>query len=178
MIMSLDSVLIISFIGIFVGVILLLFTNDEKISYFVKIIKNKFGKIFLKFEQVYKKRLDESIDVNTYDLRFYAQIIDLIFIGMLFILINYYSNENFLLFIVLGSILIFFLPIILWKQSLGQKFMHLKVYNWNNETIEEFDKIFLRYIIKYLFFPISIITFLKSKMLLHDIIFKTYEKQN
>ena len=32
MIMSLDSVLIISFTGIFVGIILLLFSNDEEIK--------------------------------------------------------------------------------------------------------------------------------------------------
>lgn len=177
MIMSLDSVLIISFTGIFVGIILLLFSNDEEIKNNFFTIKTKSGKIFYSLEQTYKKRLEKSIDENTYDLRFYAQIIDLVFIGMLVIFINYYSDEKYVVFLVLASILLFFLPLFLWRQSLGQKFMHLKVYNWNNELLNEFDLIFLRYILKYLLYPISILTFLKNKMLFHDIIFKTYEKQ-
>ena len=110
-------------------------------------------------------------------MRFYAQIIDLIFIGMLVIVIKYYSDEINMLLIVSISIVLFFLPIILWRQSLGQKFMHLKVYNWDNEPIKDFDIIFLRYLLKYLLCPISLITFLKNKFLFHDILFKTYEKQ-
>ena len=177
MIMSLDSVLIISFTGIFVGIILLLFSNDEEINNIFFTLKNKTGKIFYSLEQTYNKRLEKSVDVNTYDLRFYAQIIDLIFIGMLFIIIIFYSDQINMLLIVLPSVLLFFLPIIIWRQSIGQKFMHLKVYNWDNEPIIHFDIIFLRYILKYLLFPISLITFLNSKFLFHDIIFKTYVKQ-
>ena len=177
MIMSLDSVLIISFTGIFVGIILLLFSNDKEINNNFFTIKTKSRKIFYSLEQTYKKRLEKSIDVNTYDLRFYAQIIDLIFIGMLVIVIKYYSDEINMLLIVSISIVLFFLPIILWRQSLGQKFMHLKVYNWDNEPIKDFDIIFLRYLLKYLLCPISLITFLKNKFLFHDILFKTYEKQ-
>lgn len=177
MIMSLDSVLIISFTGIFVGIILLLFSNDEEIKNNFFTIKTKSGKIVYSLEQTYKKRLEKSIDANTYDLRFYAQIIDLIFIGMLVIISNYYSNQINMLLIVSVSIVLFFLPIILWRQSIGQKFMHLKVYNWDNEPIKDFDIIFLRYLLKYLVCPISLITVSKSKFLFHDIIFKTYEKQ-
>ena len=83
MIMSLDSVLIISFTGIFVGIILLLFSNDEEIKNNFFTIKTKSGKIFYSLEQTYKKRLEKTIDDNTYDLRFYAQIIDLIFMIIL-----------------------------------------------------------------------------------------------
>lgn len=150
MIMSLDSVLIISFTGIFVGIILLLFSNDEEIKNNFFTIKTKSGKIFYSLEQTYKKRLEKSIDANTYDLRFYAQIIDLIFIGMLVIISNYYSNQINMLLIVSVSIVLFFLPIILWRQSIGQKFMHLKVYNWDNEPIKDFDIIFLRYLLNLL----------------------------
>ena len=46
MLMSLDSVLIISFTGIFVGIILLLFSNDEEIKNNFFTIKTKSGKIF------------------------------------------------------------------------------------------------------------------------------------
>ena len=46
MVMSLDSVLIISFTGIFVGIILLLFSNDEEIKNNFFTIKTKSGKIF------------------------------------------------------------------------------------------------------------------------------------
>ncbi|MFC0343586.1 hypothetical protein ACFFH5_05145, partial [Epilithonimonas hispanica] len=119
--------------------------------------------------------LADSKDVNSYDLRFYAQIIDLFFIIAVFLIVKFYDIEHYVFFSIIISILIFFFSIILWKQSIGQKFMHLKVYYWNGKVALDYRFLFLRYIFKYIFFPLSFITFLTSKMLIHDIILKTYE---
>lgn len=174
--MSLDNVLIISFCGIMLGIILLLFSNDEKLVKFCKSSTNKILKGKSILADNYKLRIGGMLDENTYDLRFYAQVIDIVLIVMLLIISNYYVDESYSLWIEFIAVLIFLLPLILWKQSIGQKFMHLKVYRWDNKPVTNVSIILIRYVIKYLIFPISIFTFIRNKLLVQDIIFKTYEK--
>lgn len=171
--MSLDFVLIISFLGIFIGLILLLFFNDQKIISLFKSIYTT----TVKNPRYIGASENNLISVKNYDLRIYAQIIDILIILMLIIVNKNLHLENVeLLFSILFSILFFLLPLMIWRQSYGQKFMHLKVYSWTGKEVNNFDVVFIRYLLKYLIFPCSIITLITNKILIQDLIFKTYEK--
>lgn len=164
--MSLDTVLIISFAGILIGLLLYLFSSDEKII-------NFYSKIFtsLKFDELPKTTLQE------FKLSIFAIVIDCIVFLMILGLVYSILKEEIKFYQIIVLAIIFLIPVFKWKQSIGQKLLHIKVLKINGLKSRNPFFFLMRYILQILFLPLNIIFYLRYKILIHNLIFKTYEEQ-
>lgn len=173
--MSLDSVLIIGFSGILSGILMLFLTNDHQIISELK-----------KFQGITTRILrNTSATANTYiqhpnfekniDSRLYSFFIDVSFILILLLVDFYVIEDNRKALYVISTICLFLLPFFFSSRSVGELFMHIKIYYWEGEKLNKPFIAILRYICKILFFPLNLITVFKSNIFIEDLIFKTYQ---
>lgn len=173
--MSLDSVLIIGFCGILSGVLMLFLTSDHQI---ISVLK--------KFQGITTRSLrNNSTSANKYfqhpnfekniDSRLYSFFIDVSFIFILLLVDFYIIEGNQKVLYVITTIFLFLLPFFFSSRSIGELFMHIKIYYWGGEKLNKPFIAILRYICKILFFPLNLLTIFKSNIFIEDLIFKTYQ---
>ena len=176
--MTLETVLLIGFSGIIIGVILLLFSDDKKISNIIprvsavrEIIKTTIATISTKLNSCC------SPNEPRIQLRITYLIIDLL-IGTFTLYLQNGLNLyeiGFFKYSVLPCMLA--IPLLLFRRSWGQMILHIKVYNFNGSYFNHPILSVLRYILKIILLPISFFSILMLGTFAEDVIFKTYEEE-
>lgn len=164
--MSLDIILIISFAGIFTGLLLYLFSSDKQI-------------INLYFKVVNKLKFDDfpKTDFTEFKLSIFTIAMDCIIFLMILGLAYSVVKEEIKIYQIIILAVLFLIPVIIWNQSVGQKLLHIKVLKLSGFTNTNSLLFLLRYILHIILLPLNILLYLKYKVLIHNVIFKTYEIQ-
>lgn len=178
--MNLETVLIIGFGGILFGVFLLLFTDDNNIYSFLRTTGKFIGRNSKNAVQKYQniEVIGSDNNNNNIDARIFSFLVDTAFIGVLLIIhfqvINGYNNSVFYIII----LCVFCIPFLLWNKSIGEKFLHIEIYKLSNERLTDPIMSLLRYFTKIVLFPLNLITLPTKNVLIEDLLFKTFVKQN